>query len=282
MGNLKLLNAKHTVGIVGARECTDYGKKVTKEFSKAISKQEICVISGLALGIDGIAHQSALNELGKTIAVLGGGFYNIYPKEHEWLFKEIIEKDGCVISEFLPNEKANKSNFPIRNRLISGLSDALLVVEASYRSGSSITAKYAKAQGKILYAIPNTIYESKGIGTNTLIKEGAILVTKPEEIINKIKNLEETEKSSNFTRKIKQDNKNIVNNNNYRKSIKIKKEYLSIYKIISNIPKNINDIANELGKSIMEINSIITMMEIEGYIKQKDPNYYVRNEDEIK
>ena len=187
IGDIELLNARNTIGIVGTRKCTEYGRRVANEFGKELSSKGICIISGLAMGIDGIAHNVAIEEQGKTIAVLGCGLNYIYPPENEWLFHKILEKGGCIISEYPTNTKPEKSHFPSRNRIISGLSDAALVVEANYRSGSSITAKYAKKEGKVVYAIPNTIYATEGIGTNRLIREGAVLVTKPEQIIENIK-----------------------------------------------------------------------------------------------
>lgn len=186
IGNIELLNSKYTIGIVGTRKCTEYGRRVASEFAKELSAKEICVISGLAMGIDGIAHNVAIEEQGKTIAVLGCGLNYIYPPENEWLFHKIIEKGGCIISEQSSNVEPDKAKFPVRNRIISGLSDAVLVIEANYRSGSSITAKFAREEGKNVYAIPNTIYASEGIGTNRLIREGAVLVTKPEQIIENI------------------------------------------------------------------------------------------------
>ena len=170
VGNIELLKVKHTIGIVGSRKCSEYGRKVAFEFAKEISKNEICVVSGMAIGIDGQAHNGAIEELGKTIAVLGGGFNHIYPKENEWIFYKILENCGCVISEYAPNVEVDKKNFPKRNRIISGLSDSILVVEAQYRSGSSITVKYAKEEGKIIYAIPSNIYNSAGIGSNMMIQ----------------------------------------------------------------------------------------------------------------
>ena len=136
---------------------------------------------------DGIAHNAAIEEKGKTVAVLGSGLNYIYPPENEWLFHKIIEKGGCIISEYSPETEPNNKNFPIRNRIISGLSDALLVLEAIHRSGSTITAKYAKQEGKLVYAIPNTIYISTGVGTNRLLQEGAILVTDPMQIVEEVK-----------------------------------------------------------------------------------------------
>lgn len=313
VGNMELLNSEHSVGIVGTRDCTDYGRKVTKEFAKEISREKICIISGMALGIDGIAHDIAVMEKGKTIAVLGGGFNHIYPKENEWLFYKILEYNGCIISEYSPETEVTKSNFPIRNRIISGLSDAILVVEAKFRSGSSITAKYAQLQGKNVYAIPNSIYENTGIGTNILIQQGAELITKPKQIIEKIKpstkrnrkneknkNLKEINKrigketdKSKINSTSESENSIIKNKADYSEEnfidkatkenipVIIKKEYLEIYKLLSNIPMHLNEIAIRLNKSIQEITPIIILMEIDGFINQIDSNYYIRKADEI-
>lgn len=268
VGNIKLLNATSSIAIVGARNCTDYGRKVTKEFSREISKYGICIVSGLAIGIDSIAHREALEKKGKTIAVLGGGFNHIYPRENEWLFYKILENDGCIISEFSPDVYADKKNFPRRNRIISGISDGALVVEAAFRSGSSITARYTKSQGKPVYSIPNSIYENTGIGTNNLIKEGAELVTKPKDIIEKMK----------LKGKEQEDEEEVIEEDT---TIKISEEYLQIYSLLSDKPTHINELAIKLNKSIQEISPTIILMELEGYIEQIEPNCYIRKKEKI-
>ena len=187
VGNISLLNSKYTVGIVGSRNCTEYGRKVASEFAEKLSKRGICVISGMAIGIDGIAHNAEILGEGKTVAVLGGGFNHIFPPENEWLFHKILEKGGCIISEYSPETEPDNKKYPTRNRIISGLSDAVLVVEAMHRSGSTITAKYAREERKMVYAIPNTIYVSTGVGTNRLLQGGAILATDPMQIVLDLK-----------------------------------------------------------------------------------------------
>lgn len=293
MGNIALLNVEHTVGIVGARECTEYGRRVTNEFAKELSKEGICIISGMAVGIDGIAHNAAIEEQGKTIAVLGGGHNHIYPPENEWLFHKLLEKGGCIISEYSPDVEADKSNFKKRNRIISGLSDAILVVEAKHRSGSSITAGYAKEEEKTIYSIPNNIYSSTSIGTNRLIQEGAILATKPMQIIEEVKQIRKLKNITHVNNK-----KNETNNGNIEnekideiKQISNKEkenlnhvmpdEYLSIYRVLTDEPIHINEIAMKLNIAIKDINPIITMMELEEYIFQPQTNYFVRKEVDI-
>ena len=188
LGNIDLLNAAYTVAIVGARKFTEYGNTVASEFAKELSKKDICIVSGMAMGIDGIAHNAAIENTGKTIAVLGCGLNYIYPPENEWLFHKILTKGGCIVSEYPPEVEPDSKKFPTRNRIVSGLSDAVLVVEARYRSGSTITAKFAKEQGKRVYAIPNSIYVKTGVGTNILIQEGATLVIDPAQVVEEVKN----------------------------------------------------------------------------------------------
>ena len=271
VGNIELLKAKYTVGIVGSRKCSEYGRKVAFKFAKEISKNEICIISGMAVGIDGQAHNGAIEEVGKTIAVLGCGFNYNYPKENEWLFHKILEKDGCIISEYSPNVESDTKNFPKRNRIISGLSDSILVVEAQYRSGSSITVKYAKKEGKTIYAIPSNIYNSAGIGTNMMIKEGAKLVIDPYEIVEDIKK----ENIKNNLNDTCESREKIYNN---KKEKNIEKEYLPIYEVLSNKPIHINEIAKRLNTTIQEIVPTITIMEIKEYIFQPQTNYFIKKE----
>lgn len=139
-GNEELLN-NDSLAIVGSRNCTEYGIKYAKEFASKISRNNITIISGLAIGIDAVAHEASKDNKGKTIAVLGSGLKNIYPKENKELFNQILENGGCVISEYGPDEKINMKNFPTRNRIISGMAMGVLVVEAGYRSGSTITGR---------------------------------------------------------------------------------------------------------------------------------------------
>lgn len=140
-GNTKLLN-HDSLAIVGSRKCTSYGIKYAKEFASEISKNNITIISGLAIGIDSVAHEFSKDSKGRTIAVVGCGLDKIYPKENEELFKQILENDGCIISEYPLGTEINTKNFPRRNRIISGISMGVLVIEAVYKSGSTITARF--------------------------------------------------------------------------------------------------------------------------------------------
>lgn len=281
MGNITLLNAKNTIGIVGSRECTEYGRKVSYHFSKELSVEGLCVVSGMALGIDEMAHQAAIEHKGKTIAVLGGGFNHPYPKENEWLIHKLLENGGCLLTEYAPEIEPNIKKFPKRNRIISALSDSLLVVEAAYRSGSSITVKYAKEQGKKVYAIPSNIDSSKGIGTNRFIQEGATLVVKPQEILeDSYKNeIEKYKKEKIDTiEKTKLVEQIQENRENQEKEIELfmKPEYMAIYNQLLEEPMHVNEIAKKANKTVQEVTVILSLMEIEGYVIQTQNNYFVK------
>lgn len=186
LGNLELLNYKNNIAIIGSRNCSLYGERVAKDFAFNLAKEEACIVSGLAKGIDSFSHIGALNAKGKTIAVLGSGLDNVYPKENIKLMESIVKNNGLVISEYPLGTKALKQHFPARNRIISGLSDNVLVVEARKNSGTNITVDFALEQGKDVFVIPGNIYSKTSDGTNYLITEGAIPVISYKDILNYI------------------------------------------------------------------------------------------------
>lgn len=268
LGNTSLLNKK-TIAIVGSRDYTEYGKQYAFKFAKELGESNICIISGMAVGIDTFAHMGASKTLGNTIAVLGAGFNNIYPKENLELFNKILENGGCIISEHEPNTQVKLSNFPKRNRIISGISLGTLVIEAKHRSGSSITAKNCLKQNKAVFCIPRNLGEKHGVGTNYLLKNGAKLITNVDDIFEELN----INKISNKKISIEQVNKLIEK---CEKNIKenIPEEYKQIYKILKE-PLNINDIAKKLHISIQKANETLSMMEIEGYVKKLKSNEYI-------
>lgn len=194
LGNKEILNQKG-IAIVGARKATEYGKKVAYKFSKELAESGVNIISGLAVGIDSYAHLGAIQaqmelksqkKIGKTIAVMGSGFDNIYPKENIELARKIIRSGGCIITEYSAETKPQRLNFPKRNRIISGLSDGVLIVEANMISGALITTEFALEQGKEVFVIPGDITKEQSKGCNELIKDGAMLVTDSREIFDSI------------------------------------------------------------------------------------------------
>ena len=254
-GDLKLFES-NSIAIVGSRECTSYGFYKAYEFGKELSKKEICVISGLAQGIDTAAHLGAMHQKGKTIAVLGTGLNRIYPKENEMLAESIIKNGGLIISEYELYQERKSENFPKRNRIMSGLSDGILVVEARKKSGTLITARYAKEQERKVFALPGNIDAINSSGTNELIKNGATVVTEVKDILDE------------FAIRSKEENKKEEVNDEYKK----------VYEVLTNVPIHINEICKKTNSSMAEVNQIITMLEIEGLIKSLPNNEFIKGE----
>ena len=196
-GNTKILNQR-AIGIVGCRDASEYGKSAAKYFSYHLTKRGFYVISGLAKGIDRYAHIGSIcgrkegdllkekgqeeNVCGNTIAVVGNGLDIVYPKENELLAKQIIERGGTIVSEYPLGTKPEKMNFPARNRIISGMSKGILVIEAKEKSGTLITVDFALEQGRDVFVVPGNINSICSVGTNGLLKQGAKLVTNYDEI----------------------------------------------------------------------------------------------------
>ena len=181
-GNTNILNDK-SIAIVGCRMCTKYGQNIARKLAYNLSLNNINVISGLARGIDSFAHRGALNQKGKTVAVVGCGLDRVYPEENRILFNQIIEDNGAIVSEYIIGTKPLAKNFPKRNRIISGLADSLIVVEAREKSGTLITVDFALEQGKDIYAVPGNIDNPNSYGTNDLIKQGAKSITRLEDVL---------------------------------------------------------------------------------------------------
>lgn len=248
-GNKELLNKK-SLAIVGTRHPTEYGKKVAFNFAKELSEKGVCIVSGLASGIDTFAHLGAKSGKGSTIAVLGSGFNYIYPEHNLKLFNDIIKERGCVITEYEPDEKCKAEYFPVRNRIISGISMGVLIVEGKYRSGSGITARFAEEQDKEIFCIPGDIDSNASYLPNEYIRRGANLVTSVEDILEFYPETQE---------------KNID------------EDFLEIYKLMSEIPINADEIASNTNLSLASINEKLMMMEIEGIIKNVVGGYVIVN-----
>ena len=174
-----------SIAIIGARNCSEYGKSVAREFADFFAQNHMTVISGMARGIDSFAQQKALESGGNSVAVLGCGVGVCYPYENLFLYRELIKK-GCVLSEYFPYENARANYFPQRNRLISGLADAILVVEAKEKSGTFITVEMALEQGKDVYVVPGRVTDLLSRGCNKLLYEGANMAISPEKMVEDI------------------------------------------------------------------------------------------------
>ncbi len=215
----------------------------------------------MAIGIDTAAHQATLQEKGNTIAVLPNGLKHIFPIENKDLYHQIIKNGGLVITEYPLEEKAKSQNFLERNRIVSGLALGVLVVEATYRSGTSVTAKLATEQGKKVFALPHEINDKKGVGTNRLIQNGAKIVTTVKDILDEYTFL--PFKMPLKEKQTKQKCRKICSNQNYNK----------IYQLITETPISVNELYKKSSKNILEINHILLMLELEGYIKKTVGGY---------
>jgi DNA processing protein len=186
VGNEKILN-QNSLTVIGSRKMTEYGRQSTNKLVGDLVRNELVIVSGLARGIDGVAHRSCLSAHGKTVAVLGHGFDRLYPPEHWGLAKQIILSGGCLVTEFPIGYPIKRENFPLRDRIMAGLSLGTLVIEGASKSGTKITATMAADYGREVFCVPGPIESKLSEGPAELIQEGAKLVTKIEDILEELR-----------------------------------------------------------------------------------------------
>lgn len=248
---------KKAIAIVGARKSTTYGREMARVFARELAKNGIEIISGLARGIDANAHIGCIEGEGRTYGILGCGIDKIYPRENINLFVQ-MEKTGGIISEYGSGVEPLSHHFPFRNRIISGMADGVLVVEAAKKSGSLITAEQGLEQGREIFALPGRLMDSQSEGCNLLIQKGAKLVLNVSDILLDMGiNCEE-----NLNMK-----KNLIDALANREKL--------VYDCLSLEPKYIDDITRECRMTLQETMSILFMLELNGYIKQVIQNYYI-------
>ncbi len=249
-----------TIGMVGSRNPSVYGREICRCFGERLARAGYSIVSGLARGIDGIAHKAALDNGGYTVAVLGSGINVAYPRSNIDLYAR-IEENGAIISEYGLDAKPNPWQFPIRNRIISGLSDGILVVEARAESGSLITADHALEQGRTVYSIPGRIMDKSSEGNNSILREGAICVTKPEDIIEDLRGV--------LCEATKREEKKEYSH------IDLSDEEQRILSVLSLDPVYIDDIIQQTHLGVTKTISLLYVLEEKRMIKQQSKGYYI-------
>lgn len=254
------------IAIVGSRRATSYGVQMAETIARGLLKHNITVVSGLARGVDSYAHSAVVNSNGRTIAVLGCGVDVVYPRENARLYEKIIE-NGAIISEYLPGAPPMPSNFPARNRIISGLSQGVIVIEAGEKSGSLITADFALEQGREVFAVPGNVSSGNSVGTNRLIREGAKIITSMQDILDEMKYFEDAGRFE---------------------AVQFHAERQFLEKLMNSLDKNeqkivhclqggdihIDELLRKSEMSMADLNSSLIMLELNGVIEQKPGKIY--------
>ncbi|MEK7665934.1 MAG: DNA-processing protein DprA [Patescibacteria group bacterium] len=257
LGQLQPLDAP-TIAVVGSRRCTQYGQRVTTEITSALAQAGVVIVSGLAFGVDAVAHRAAIDVGGKTIAVLASPINEITPRANIPLARDILKHGGTIMSEFPPGTPTFKGSFPIRNRIISGLSLGVLVVEATSISGSLITTKFALEQGREVFAVPGPIDSETSQGTNALLKSGAHVVTSAHDVLD-VLGLSGVALTRKATEPPKPDTK----------------EESILLPLLTKQPLHLDEIIRKSGLPTATVSSCVMMMEIKAKIRHVGGNYYI-------
>jgi DNA processing protein len=260
-GNSKLFHSNvlrnaRMIAVVGTRHITHYGREITKMFAGELARSGLIIVSGMAYGVDGVAHKACLDVGGKTIAILGNGVDMAYPRENAKLYEEILDGSGLIISELPPGTPPSVGSFPSRNRIVAGLSQAVLVTEGASDSGSLITANFGLEFGRKVFAIPGPITSSLSAAPLRLIEKGAKLVVSPEDVIKEL-GLKINELG---TKKV---------------YLGLSKEEEKIVKLLENESLSFDEIVRALKLDSSKVASILTMMEIKGIIKNSEGGYSI-------
>lgn len=244
------------VAVVGTRRATVYGKEAAKQIGSGLARAGVTVVSGLARGIDAVAHQAALDAGGRTVAVLGSGVDVVYPAENRRLMERIIA-GGAVFSEYALGTPPEASNFPPRNRIISGLSLGVVIVEAGARSGALITADFAAEQGRDVFAVPGNMFNRGSLGCNRLIQQGAKLILDVEDILEEL----------NLTMVAQQQELQAIVPENETESL--------VLSLLSTEPLHVDELVRQTDLSVPEVSSTLALMELKGMVRQVGGMNYV-------
>lgn len=244
------------VAVVGTRRVTPYGRQITEEVASFLAANGMTVISGLARGVDAIAHQTALRAGGRTIGILGSGVDKIYPPEHLKLAEQMMER-GAIISDYAPGTPPDASNFPPRNRIISGLSLAVVVIEAGETSGALITAGFAAEQGREVFAVPGSILAPQSKGTNKLIQNGALPLLSVKDLMQAL----------DITR--------VGEQKTARKILPADETEARVLSVIGNEPLHVDEIRSQTDLPIEKVSAALVLMELKGMVRQVGGMNYV-------
>ncbi len=248
---------EHAVGIVGTRRITAYGREMSRRLSADLAASGVTIVSGLARGVDGIAHASALESGGRTVAVLGCGLDTIYPPEHRKLAEQITDS-GALVSEFSLGTPPDAPNFPVRNRIISGLSLGVVVVEAPIKSGALITANFAGDQGRTVFAVPGSALSSASAGTIQLLRDGAAVAATGDDVLTFL-NL--------GVRQIEMETRQMLPANEAERSV---------LELLTAEPRHIDEIAIDSGLPIGSLSAQLLQMQLKGLVRNVGTQHYVR------
>lgn len=266
----KIKEAKFCIAVVGSRKCTAYGKEAARYISKNLSRMGITVVSGVAIGVDSCAHEAALGEKGGTIGVLGCGIDIIYPPENKYLYENIPE-NGSIVTEFIPGTPPLKSNFPVRNRIISGLCKGTVVIEAGEKSGAIITGEMALRQNREVFAVPGNIFNAMSRGCHWLIKNGAKLVEKVDDIL---------EEFTIYSERILKSSEGCRGSSKQAANSEIQKGLTAgesrVYEFLGYRPKSVEEIVRDIKMDVREVLRILTLLEIKKLIREDSFNKYSR------
>lgn len=256
-GNKQILS-EFSLGVIGSRNCSVLGKTIAQNISEELAEKDITIISGLARGVDTIAHKACVENNSKTIAVLGGGHNKIYPSENRKLAEDIIQKGGVIISEYPPEYPPLKNNFRERNRIIAALSDGIILIEAKKNSGSLITVKHAEKLNKKIFVVPGRICDEEYEGSNLILKNGAFCVRNASDVIEKYENIK------------------AINKIEKSKNIEIDAELKKVYDSLSFLPQTIEDVSLKVKESVGQITSKIILLEMSNLIKRVNGEFFVK------
>ena len=268
---IKNMGTGCNIAVVGSRRCTAYGREVAEDIGRDLSRSGITVVCGLAIGIDSCAHRGALEEKGGSIGVLGCGIDVIYPPENKGLFGS-MQENGMIISEFLPGTPPLKSNFPVRNRIISGLCGGVVIIEAGERSGASLTCELALRQDREVFAVPGSIFSTSSRGCHRLIKSGAKLIEGIDDILEEL--------SQYFKEKhinLKKEAASPVNRSKESPGgIDLSRDQKKVYNALGHKPGTLENIVSATGIEVKEILRILTVLELKKLAAEDSSGRYIK------